>query len=81
MITSEYSNQIIKESIQQEKVLNSQRRRKNIQKMLCYYSGENVEEYIQDKFSAKAFTASANSPSLPGNVASFPNCIANGFTP
>ncbi len=55
MITSEYSNQIIKESIQQEKVLNSQRRRKNIQKMLCYYSGENVEEYIQDKFSAKAF--------------------------
>lgn len=55
MITSEYSNQIIKDSVKETKILKSKLRRKHIQKMLCYYSGESTDQYISDKFSAKAY--------------------------
>ena len=55
MTTSEYSNNLIKESIQNVKLLNSQHRRKQIQKMLCYYSGESTDQYIKNKFTPKAY--------------------------
>ena len=55
MITSEYSNQLIKESVSHAKLLQQQQRRKLIQKMLCYYSGSGTRQYIKNMFSAKAF--------------------------
>tara|TARA_R110002012_G_scaffold320382_2_gene543823 strand:+ start:509 stop:1858 length:1350 start_codon:yes stop_codon:yes gene_type:complete len=55
MITSDYSNQLIKESISTIKLQKSQHRRQLIQKMLCYYEGSNTEIYIEDRFTAKAF--------------------------
>ena len=55
MITSDISNQLIKESISAVKLQKSQFRRKLIQKMLCYYEGSNTESYIEDRFTAKAF--------------------------
>jgi len=55
MITSDYSNQLIKESVQQTKLIKSQQRRRHIQKMLCYYSGESTDQYIKDKFTPKAY--------------------------
>ena len=55
MTTSEYSNNLIKESIQKSKLMNSQQRRRRIQKMLCYYSGEITDQYIKDKFTPKAY--------------------------
>ena len=55
MITSEYSNQIIMDSVSNARLVQQQQRRRLIQKMLCYYSGSGTRQYIKDKFSAKAF--------------------------
>ena len=55
MITSEYSNQIIQQSIKETKLYKSKLRRKHVQKLLCYYSGNGTDQYISDKFSATAY--------------------------
>ena len=47
--------QIIKESISTEKYLKAQGRRKEVQKYLDYYAGDNTYQYIEDKFKISAF--------------------------
>ena len=51
MITSEYSNQLIKESVVATKLQQSRKRRRSIQKMLDYYSGSSTWQYIEKYYS------------------------------
>lgn len=53
---NEYIEQIIKDSVTDEKLRISKERRKMIHKMLNYYEGSmETHEYIKDKFNIKAF--------------------------
>tara|TARA_Y100000593_G_scaffold93587_1_gene189038 strand:- start:2557 stop:3906 length:1350 start_codon:yes stop_codon:yes gene_type:complete len=45
----------IKESVTTEKFLHAQSRRKEVQKYLDYYAGDNTFQYIKDKFKIQAF--------------------------
>ena len=45
----------IQESIQAEKLLKAQKRRKEVRKLLDYYAGDNTSQYIADKFKISAF--------------------------
>ncbi len=51
MITSEYSNQLIKESVANARAQQSRKRRKFVQKMLDYYSGSSTWQYIEKYYS------------------------------
>ena len=55
MITSDYSNKLIQESISGAKLMKSKQRRRLIQKCLDYYQGSSTDQYIKGRFSAKAF--------------------------
>ena len=55
MITSDYSNKLILDSISSAKMQKSKQRRRLVQKLLDYYEGSSTDQYIQDRFSAKAF--------------------------
>ena len=54
MITSEYSNQLIKDSISNARLTQSKRRRRLVQKMLDYYSGSNTYQYIEKYYSTNS---------------------------
>ena len=51
MITSEHSNQLIKESVSNSRLEQSKARRRLVQKMLDYYSGCSTYQYIEDYYS------------------------------
>ena len=55
MITSEYSNKLIADSVSATKLQQSRNRRRMVQKLLDYYEGSSTNQYIADRFSAKAF--------------------------
>ena len=45
-----YAEEIIKQSIQDQKLDRSRARRKYVEKLLNYYTGTNTEEYIAGKY-------------------------------
>ena len=47
---------IIEESIKGQKLLNAKKRGKHIEKLLDYYNGNNTKQYIEQMFSASAFS-------------------------
>ena len=51
MITSEYSNKLIKESVANAKLQQSKKRRRLVQKLLDYYSGSGTWQYIDKYYS------------------------------
>ena len=55
IIDSEYSNDLIIESITEAKKQISRERRRQVQKHLDYYQGSSTDQYILHRFSAKAF--------------------------
>ena len=52
---SEYAQNIIDESVKDQKLLNSKNRRELVMKYLNYYDGDNTYKYIKDRFKAKTF--------------------------
>ena len=52
---SKYAQNIINESVKEQKLINSKRRRKLINRYLNYYDGDNTYKYIKDRFKAKTF--------------------------
>ena len=46
---------IIKRSVEEAKLINQQRRRDWVRKMLDYYGGNSTSQYIQNYFNASAF--------------------------
>ena len=52
---SEYAQNIINESVKDQKLMNSKRRRSLVMKYLNYYDGDNTYKYIKDRFKAKTF--------------------------
>ena len=51
----EYAEQLITQSIKENKLLASQNRRDMVRKYLDYFSGDNTIQYIERRFNSAAF--------------------------
>ena len=51
----ETAQQLIQESLKEQKKLYSRGRREAIYKLMDYYAGDNTAQYIEDRFAADAF--------------------------